>query len=79
MTLSYHLGCVETIFVHPTRRQNYAGKLHSTFYNIWDLVNAWILSSEKILQVVQIGRNPKESIFSQAKVKYSVLAQTSTV
>ena len=26
------------ILVHPTRRQSFAGKLHSTFCNIWDLV-----------------------------------------
>ena len=38
MSLSYHLGCLETILVHPTWRENFAGKLHSTFYNIWDLV-----------------------------------------
>ena len=38
MTLSYHLGCLETILVHPTWRENFAGKLHSNFYNIWDLV-----------------------------------------
>ena len=38
MTLSYHLGYLETILVHPTRRQSFAGKLDSTFYNIWDLV-----------------------------------------
>ena len=29
---------LETILVHPTRRQNFAGKLDSTFHNIWDLV-----------------------------------------
>ena len=38
MTLSYHLGHLVTILVKPTRRQRLAGKLHSTFYNIWDLV-----------------------------------------
>ena len=38
MTLSYHLGYLETILVHPTRRQSFAGKSDSTFYNIWDLV-----------------------------------------
>ena len=37
-TLSYHLSSLETILVHPTRRQSFAGKLHSTFCNIWDLV-----------------------------------------
>ena len=28
----------ETILVHPTRRQSFAGKSDSTFYNIWHLV-----------------------------------------
>ena len=37
-TLSYHLSSLETMLVHPTRRQSFAGKLHSTFCNIWDLV-----------------------------------------
>ena len=27
---------------HPTRRQIFAGKSDSTFYNIWDLVICWI-------------------------------------
>ena len=29
---------VSTILVHPTRRQIFAGKSDSTFYNIWDLL-----------------------------------------
>ena len=37
-----HLGYLETILVHPTRRQSFAGKSDSTFYNIWDLVIWWI-------------------------------------
>ena len=37
-TLSYHLGYLETILVHPMRRQSFAGKSDSTFYNIWNLV-----------------------------------------
>ena len=38
MTLNYHLGYLETILVHPTRRQSFSGKSDSTFYNIWNLV-----------------------------------------
>ena len=34
MTLTYHLSYLETILVHPTRRQSFAGKLHSTLRNI---------------------------------------------
>ena len=43
MTLSYHLGYLETILVHPTRRQSFAGKTDSTFYNIRDLVISCLL------------------------------------
>ena len=34
MTLSYHLGYLENILVHPTRRQSLAGKADLTIYNI---------------------------------------------
>ena len=37
MTLSYNLAYQEIILVHPTRRQIFAGKPYSTFWNIWDL------------------------------------------
>ena len=41
------MSYLEPILVHPVRRQNFAGKLHSTFHNIWDLVicNAEISNS----------------------------------
>ena len=35
MALSYNLGYHESISVHPTRRQIFAGKPYSTFPNIW--------------------------------------------
>ena len=35
MVLSYNLGYQESMSVHPTRRQIFAGKLDSTFPNIW--------------------------------------------
>ena len=38
MTLSYNLAYQEIILVHPTRRQIFAGKPYSTFWNIWDLL-----------------------------------------
>ena len=38
MTLSYKLAYQETILVHPTRRQIFAGKPDSAVYNIWDLL-----------------------------------------
>ena len=36
MALSYNLGNQESISVHPTRRQIFAGKPYSTFPNIWE-------------------------------------------
>ena len=38
MALSYNLGYQESISVHPTRRQNFAGKVYSNFPNIWEWV-----------------------------------------
>ena len=43
MALSYNLGYQESISVHPTRRQNFAGKVYSIFPNIWE----WVVSSRK--------------------------------
>ena len=48
MALSYNLGYQESISVHPTRRQNFAGKPYSNFPNIWEwliweLCNLFIL------------------------------------
>ena len=40
MALSYNLGYRESISVHPTRRQNFAGKVYSNFPNIWE----WVIS-----------------------------------
>ena len=40
MALSYNLGYQESISVHPTRRQIFAGKPYSTFPNIWE----WLIS-----------------------------------
>ena len=33
----------ETILVHPTRRQSFAGKFDSTFYKIWNLIIFFLL------------------------------------
>ena len=41
MALSYNLGYQESISVHPTRRQNFAGKVYSNFPNIWE----WLICS----------------------------------
>ena len=38
MALSYNLGYQESISVHLTRRQNFAGKVYSNFPNIWEWV-----------------------------------------
>ena len=40
MALSYNLAYQESISVHPTRRQIFAGKPDSTFPNIWQ----WLIS-----------------------------------
>ena len=44
MALSYNLGYQESISVHPTRRQIFAGKPYSTFPNIWK----WLISENSI-------------------------------
>ena len=36
MALSFNLGYQESISVHPTRRQNFAGKVYPNFPNIWE-------------------------------------------
>ena len=38
MTLSYNLAYQEIISVHPTKRQIFAGKSDSAFWNIWEWV-----------------------------------------
>ena len=43
MALSYNLGYQESISVHPTRRQNFAGKPFSDFPNIWE----WLILNIK--------------------------------
>ena len=40
MALSFNLGYQESISVHPTKRQNFAGKVYSNFPNIWE----WLIS-----------------------------------
>ena len=44
MALSYNLGYQESISVHPTRRQNFAGKPYSIFPNIWEWLIYVIIS-----------------------------------
>ena len=43
MALSYNLGYQQSISVHPTRRQNFAGKPYSNFPNIWE----WLIQVMK--------------------------------
>ena len=65
MTLTYHLSYLETILVHPTRRQSFAGKLHSTFRNIWafvvfrpnDAVQKYTLSENEAIPNCSQGHN----------------------
>ena len=44
----------ETTLVHPTRRQSFAGKMDSTFYNIWDLVIYIIPTSREHRNIAQL-------------------------
>ena len=44
MELSYNLGYQESISVHLTRRQIFAGKPYSTFPNIWE----WLLRNSHL-------------------------------
>ena len=53
MALSYNFGYQESISVHPTRRQIFAGKPDSTFPNIWE----WLISvcpSGQMIDTLQI-------------------------
>ena len=47
MALSYNLGYQESISVHPTRRQNFAGKVYSNFPNIWE----WLIYARRIWKI----------------------------
>ena len=47
MALSYNLGYQESISVHPTRRQIFAGKPYSTLPNIWE----WVIRCEGLNNV----------------------------
>ena len=60
MALSYNLGYQESISVHPTRRQIFAGKPYSTFANIWE----WVISclQEEILQTLDLLKQSIKSI-----------------
>ena len=46
MALSYNLGYQESISVHPTRRQNFAGKPYSTFPNI----SEWVILTSNLVK-----------------------------
>ena len=56
MALSYNLGYQESISVHPTRRQIFAGKSDSTFWNIWE----WVISSTHLVNMCFKQRKEKE-------------------
>ena len=53
--LSYNLAYQEIISVHPTRRQIFAGKTDSTFWNIWQWVIPDILGLSKQIRVYPIS------------------------
>ena len=54
MALSYNLGYQEIISVHPTRRQIFAGKTDSTFWNIWQWVINYLIFSLPFLPIASM-------------------------
>ena len=40
------MGYLELVLLHPVRRKNFAGKLDSELYNIWDLVVPLLCSGQ---------------------------------
>ena len=78
MALSYNLGYQESISVHPTRRQNFAGKVYSNFPNIWKWV---ILIWEDHWQVqCFLGNHCKFQWFWRDHCKFSmVFEETITI
>ena len=57
MALSYNLGYQESISVHPTRRQYFAGKPYSNFPNIWE----WLIFSKPVIFSSFFAKNSKNS------------------
>ena len=58
MALSYNLAYQEIILVHPTKRQIFAGKTDSTFWNIWQWVihhEIYAKQEQEIEQQQQLG------------------------
>ena len=63
MALSYNLGYQESISVHPTRRQIFAGKPDSTFFSLWQTPSCdflgllvkrhWLCDEVKLILVFQ--------------------------
>ena len=53
---SFKMSYLEPILVHPVRRQNFAGKSDSTFWNIWDwVIYSWIWD----FTVFELNKIPK--------------------
>ena len=50
MALSYNLGYQESISVHLTRRQIFAGKPYLTFPNIWE----WLILTLKLMSTLTL-------------------------
>ena len=64
MALSYNLGYQKSISVHPTRRQNFAGKVYSNFPNIWEwLIYSWYNTTDTPENGFQNSLLLKQSIF----------------
>ena len=69
MALSYNLGYQESISVHPTRHQNFAGKPYSNFPNIWEWLMIYVRNVR--CHACDTGTDEKWKV-----VQYSVWAES---
>ena len=76
MALSYNLGYQESISVHPTRSQIFAGIPESTFPNIWQ----WLLPLQKWLieEIIKKLLNPNSGSSVGCKLARSSRGQSNT-
>ena len=79
MALSFNLGYQESISVHPTRRQNFAGKVYSNFPNIWEWLVWKFSKQELILTVISTPSSPIPSKCDAALSIHLMFCSTSKV
>ena len=73
MTLSYDLAYQEIILVHPTRRQIFAGRPYSTFWNVWEgvilqptnyVIISWLHKNVIVMMSIMKMRGPVYVLFA---------------